>query len=72
MAPQRLSPHINWTNNAKFACLLGKQYYPQHPKKNETFTKKERFWMFLTIKTEIPKEKLINLHNVHRFPEIEE
>ena len=62
---QTLSP-INSNSEQRFARFIGNQYKPARPKSQQILSHKERLWMFLTIKTQIEKSKLLNLKFVKK------
>jgi len=45
----------------KFAKLVYGQYKPRRPRSQEKLCKRERLWLFLTIKSIVEKNKLLNL-----------
>jgi len=51
-------------SNLKFACWDGKKYIARHPNKGAILSRKERLWLFLTIRTEISKSRLLELQFV--------
>jgi len=51
----------NIGNKKKFAWLDGKVYCPRRYHKGQLLTRKERLWLFMTIRIEIEKSKMLNL-----------
>ena len=48
----------------KFAQMVGFKFQPRFRYNDMILTNKERLWMFLTVKFEIEKKKLVNLQFV--------
>lgn len=47
-----------------FARFIGNKYIPRKPISQQVLSTKQRLWMFLTIRTVVEKQKLINLQLV--------
>ena len=59
----RVSQQI-FDRQKKFAWFDGKVYVPRKYHKAQLLNQKERLWLFMTVRVEIEKSKMISLKNV--------
>ena len=52
---------VNENNKNLFAQIVGTKYFPRFRYKDMLLTRKQRLWLFLTVKLEIEKKRLCRL-----------